>query len=64
MILILDILVIHFVRLDAIRQVSRPKKGEELGLELLGEIGYGGSGFRAQEEDLTKMGFGACMCLA
>lgn len=45
MVFILDILIVHFVRLDPVGGMSRTEEEDEFVLKILRELGNGSAGF-------------------
>ena len=63
MVLVLDVLVVHFIRLNAIRRMPRAQEEDEFVLEILRELGNGSAGFGTDRQDLAQVGFGFYVCL-
>lgn len=63
MVFILYILVVHRIGAHPVGLVSRPQEGDELILELAGEVADGCAGFGTNEHHLPEMGLGTGVCL-
>ena len=60
---ILDVLIVNRVRPDSVGLMSSSEKGDELVLELTGEVSDGLTGFGADGHHLSEVRLGSCMCL-